>query len=46
MVVTHQGELMGFPPTGRTVVYNEIFIFRFEDGRIAKTWGVVEYFGN
>jgi steroid delta-isomerase-like uncharacterized protein len=39
---THQGEYLGLPPTGRSVTYNEIFIFRFEDGRIAETWGVVD----
>ena len=33
---------MGHPPTGKTVTYNEIFIFRFADGRIAETWGVVD----
>ena len=41
---THQGEYMGLPPTGRSVTYNEIFIFRFVDGRIAETWGVVDVF--
>jgi predicted ester cyclase len=39
---THQGEYLGLPPTGRSVTYNEIFIFRFEAGRIAETWGVVD----
>jgi steroid delta-isomerase-like uncharacterized protein len=39
---THQGEYMGLAPTGRSVTYNEIFIFRFEAGRIAETWGVVD----
>jgi steroid delta-isomerase-like uncharacterized protein len=39
---THQGEYMGIPPTGKPVTYDEIFIFRFEDGRIAETWGVVD----
>jgi steroid delta-isomerase-like uncharacterized protein len=39
---THQGEYMGLPPTGNSVTYNEIFIFRFVDGRIAETWGVVD----
>ena len=39
---THQGEYLGLPPTGRSVTYDEIFIFRFEDGRIAETWGVVD----
>jgi steroid delta-isomerase-like uncharacterized protein len=39
---THQGEYMGVPPTGNSVTYNEIFIFRFVNGRIAETWGVVD----
>jgi steroid delta-isomerase-like uncharacterized protein len=39
---THQGEYMGRPPTGRSVTYNEFFIFRFADGRIAETWGVID----
>jgi steroid delta-isomerase-like uncharacterized protein len=39
---THQGEYMGIPPTGRRVTYDEIFIFRFVDGRVAETWGVVD----
>ncbi len=30
------------PPTGKSVTYNEIFIFRFVKGRIAETWGVVD----
>jgi steroid delta-isomerase-like uncharacterized protein len=41
---THRGAYMGVPATGRTIAYNEIFIFRFEDGRIAETWGVVDVF--
>ena len=41
---THQGEYMGLPPTGKSVTYNEIFIFRFAGGRIAQTWGVVDVF--
>jgi steroid delta-isomerase-like uncharacterized protein len=39
---THHGEYMGLPPTGKSVTYNEIFIFRFVNGRIAETWGVVD----
>jgi hypothetical protein len=39
---THQGEYMGLAPTGRSVIYSEIFVFRFADGRIAETWGVVD----
>lgn len=39
---THQGEYMGLAPSGKSVEYNEIFIFRFVDGRIAEIWGVVD----
>jgi hypothetical protein len=39
---THQGEYLGVPPTGKSVTYNEMFIARFADGRIAETWGVVD----
>ena len=41
---THRGEYMGIPPTGKRVTYNEIFVFRVADGRIAETWGVVDVF--
>jgi steroid delta-isomerase-like uncharacterized protein len=41
---THQGDYMGHPPTGKPITYSEIFIFRFADGRIAETWGVVDVF--
>jgi predicted ester cyclase len=33
---------MGLSPTGRSVAYDEIFILRFVNGRIAETWGVVD----
>jgi steroid delta-isomerase-like uncharacterized protein len=39
---TQLGEYRGMPPSGRTVVYNEIFIVRIADGRIAEIWGVVD----
>jgi steroid delta-isomerase-like uncharacterized protein len=41
---THQGEFMGVAPTGNSVTYNEMFIFRFADGRIAEVWGVVDVY--
>jgi steroid delta-isomerase-like uncharacterized protein len=41
---THQGEYRGLPPTGKPITYNEIFIFRFANGRIAEIWGVVDVF--
>lgn len=41
---THRGEYMGHPPTGKSVAYSEIFIFRITGGRIAEIWGVVDVF--
>jgi predicted ester cyclase len=41
---THQGEFMGVGPTGTSVTYNEIFIFRFAAGRVVETWGVVDVY--
>jgi len=41
---THQGEYMGVQPTGKSITYDEIFIFRFAGGRIAEMWGVVDVF--
>lgn len=42
---THRGEYMGMPPTGKVITWNEIFIARISDGRIAETWGVVDVAG-
>jgi predicted ester cyclase len=33
---------MGLAPTGKSVAYNEIFILRFVNGRIAEIWGIVD----
>jgi len=41
---THRGESMGIQPTGKSVKYNEIFIFRFVNGHVAEIWGVVDVF--
>lgn len=41
---THRGEYMGIRPTGKSVTYNEIFIFRFANSHIAEIWGVVDVF--
>jgi predicted ester cyclase len=35
---THEGELMGIAPTGRTVEWTETGILRFEGGKIVETW--------
>ncbi|SDI59806.1 ester cyclase [Nonomuraea jiangxiensis] len=39
---THQGEFRGLAPTGRSVAYDEIFIVRVAEGRVAEIWGVVD----
>jgi steroid delta-isomerase-like uncharacterized protein len=41
---THQGDYMGVEPTGKSIGYDEIFIFRFSDGRVVETWGVVDVY--
>jgi predicted ester cyclase len=39
---TNLGPYRDRPPTGKPVTYNEIFIVRFADGRMAEIWGVVD----
>lgn len=39
---THQSEYMGIAATGRSVRYDEMFVYRFADGRIVEVWGVVD----
>lgn len=39
---SHLGEYMGIAPTGKTVTYDEIIIFRFVGERIAESWAVVD----
>jgi predicted ester cyclase len=36
---THQGELMGIPPTGNTVTGTEMHISRIAEGKIVERWG-------
>ena len=35
---THQGELMGMPPTGKQVTFSSINIDRIENGKIVEKW--------
>jgi steroid delta-isomerase-like uncharacterized protein len=37
-VGTHQGELMGIPPTGKQTTTTGIDIFRIVDGKIVEEW--------
>jgi steroid delta-isomerase-like uncharacterized protein len=36
--VTHSGEFMGMPPTGKEIAVQGIEIFRLADGRIVEMW--------
>lgn len=42
---THNAEIMGIPPTGKTVETAGIVIFRLEDGQIAEAWAMDDVFG-
>jgi steroid delta-isomerase-like uncharacterized protein len=42
---THKGSLMGIPPTNRPVTLTVICINRFEGGKIAEDWELVDFFG-
>jgi steroid delta-isomerase-like uncharacterized protein len=42
---THDGELMGIPPTGKRVTIALIDINRIADGRLAERWAVVDMLG-
>lgn len=35
---SHRGNFRGFPATGRRVVWREMVVSRFRDGRIAEDW--------
>lgn len=42
---THEGELLGIPPTGREVTLPAIVIFRIEDGQIVERWAQTDTLG-
>ena len=42
---THQAEIMGVAPTGRTVTLPGINIFRLENGKIVERWGQLDMLG-
>lgn len=42
---THQAELMGAPPTGKTLTLRGINIFRIEGDKIIERWGCLDQLG-
>jgi steroid delta-isomerase-like uncharacterized protein len=42
---THQGELMGIPPTGKEVTFTGNDIYRFANGKIAEEWSMFDALG-
>ena len=42
---THQGELFGIPPTGKTVKFTEMGILRVADGKVVESWYDVDMLG-
>jgi predicted ester cyclase len=42
---THRGELMGAPPTGKTIVLRGINVFRIAGDRIVERWGRLDEVG-
>ena len=42
---THTGDLMGIPPTGKTVTISEMIIDQFADGKIVESWHLVDQMG-
>ena len=42
---THDGELMGIPPSGKKVSFNTVDAMRVVDGKINAHWGVADLLG-
>jgi steroid delta-isomerase-like uncharacterized protein len=42
---THNGDLFGIPPTGRSVAIQGVSLLRMEDGKIAEDWVIEDTLG-
>lgn len=42
---THEGDIMGIPPTGRSIEVEGVFVYRVEDGRLAEGRDMWDAFG-
>ena len=45
MTGTHNGPLMGFPPTGKKMKIRGVQIFKFKDGKVVERWGSSDELG-
>ncbi len=45
MRATHQGEMLGVPPTGRQVIVTGMNQYRIADGKIVEQWAQFDTFG-
>ena len=42
---THRGDLMGIPPTGKSIVVSSTIISRFDNGKWAEDWVLIDMLG-
>src|SRR5579871_4562699 len=42
---THKGDLMGIPATGKSVRWQDLFIYRIAGGKIVEEWGEMDMLG-
>jgi steroid delta-isomerase-like uncharacterized protein len=45
MTGTHNGPLMGIPPTGKKMKIRGVQIFKFKDGKVVERWGSCDELG-
>lgn len=41
--VTHRGRFQGIEPTGRSVEFTGLVIYRIRDGQIVESWGEIDF---
>ena len=41
--VTHRGSFEGIEPTDRSVEFTGLVVYRIQDGRIAESWGEIDF---
>jgi steroid delta-isomerase-like uncharacterized protein len=39
---THRGEFQGIAPTGKKVKFSSVNLYRFEDGKLAEFWQLID----